>query len=387
LIQAGVPIDTDRGVSDEGDPWFVFCRKDTGDVFVHFARIADSYVAATSAAEGAIWRQKFDDLIEKLGSENPLLLPSQNQRTTLLMHPSTVFLAVVFVLFHKHTSARTEGFSNEADLAVGSETKTTTPMAMSDGHVALLFSALSILAALHQWGYRSESSTEDPETAAAEVHLSYADDLGDGMPVLSHQRASLVENDSLGDISFHDGTSDGNVHWVAQQGTHLSPPTVVKGTPPDVEVVLEAIEKAAPVSDSQTASHSVVAEVPTASDAARSLKEVDVSSTDDGATAPPPRVAVSKSFESDQLPPENSASMLAEDNAGATFSAVAEESEAAPPPAPPEEVAGYDYVIFNGIVVFVGGVVVEPGEEVAADVDQGDVALVGIELFSAEAAV
>ena len=27
LIQAGLKIDTERGVSDEGDPWFAFCRR------------------------------------------------------------------------------------------------------------------------------------------------------------------------------------------------------------------------------------------------------------------------------------------------------------------------------------------------------------------------
>ena len=27
LIQGGMKISTDRGVSDEGDPWFVFCRR------------------------------------------------------------------------------------------------------------------------------------------------------------------------------------------------------------------------------------------------------------------------------------------------------------------------------------------------------------------------
>src|SRR5579863_4682664 len=30
LIQAGMALETERGVTDEGEPWFVFCRADTG---------------------------------------------------------------------------------------------------------------------------------------------------------------------------------------------------------------------------------------------------------------------------------------------------------------------------------------------------------------------
>ena len=40
LVQAGASVCVDRGVSDEGDPWFVFCRAVDGEVIVHFARIA-----------------------------------------------------------------------------------------------------------------------------------------------------------------------------------------------------------------------------------------------------------------------------------------------------------------------------------------------------------
>ncbi len=42
-IQAGLRLSLDRGVTDEVDPWLVFCRED-GEVFLHFARIDGSYV-------------------------------------------------------------------------------------------------------------------------------------------------------------------------------------------------------------------------------------------------------------------------------------------------------------------------------------------------------
>ena len=51
LIRANVPIDTDRGRSDEGDPWFVFCNANTGEIIVHFARFDGTYVVASPALE------------------------------------------------------------------------------------------------------------------------------------------------------------------------------------------------------------------------------------------------------------------------------------------------------------------------------------------------
>jgi hypothetical protein len=42
LTQAAVRVETDCGLSDEGDPWFVFCRPD-GQVVVHIARIDGLY--------------------------------------------------------------------------------------------------------------------------------------------------------------------------------------------------------------------------------------------------------------------------------------------------------------------------------------------------------
>ena len=40
----GVDVELECGVTDEGDPWLVFCDVETGDVLGHFARIGDDYV-------------------------------------------------------------------------------------------------------------------------------------------------------------------------------------------------------------------------------------------------------------------------------------------------------------------------------------------------------
>ena len=53
-MQSGLSVTTDRGISDEGDPWFVFCREDNDEVIAHFARIDCEYVVASSFQRGSV---------------------------------------------------------------------------------------------------------------------------------------------------------------------------------------------------------------------------------------------------------------------------------------------------------------------------------------------
>ena len=48
LRQAGLETEVDSGVTDEGDPWFVFLRPENGDVIAHFAQINGEFVAVSS---------------------------------------------------------------------------------------------------------------------------------------------------------------------------------------------------------------------------------------------------------------------------------------------------------------------------------------------------
>jgi len=45
LSTEGISVETDYGLTDEGDPWLVFCDAESGEVFGHFARFHDQYVA------------------------------------------------------------------------------------------------------------------------------------------------------------------------------------------------------------------------------------------------------------------------------------------------------------------------------------------------------
>ena len=45
-IRQGGRVEIECGITDEGDPWLVFCDADTSNVLCHFARLGgDKYVA------------------------------------------------------------------------------------------------------------------------------------------------------------------------------------------------------------------------------------------------------------------------------------------------------------------------------------------------------
>src|SRR5271169_4819686 len=75
LLQGGLSVTTDRGVSDEGDPWFVFCRSDSEEVVAHFARIGDEYLIISSLHAGVARGRDFRMLVREMIEMHPLMLP------------------------------------------------------------------------------------------------------------------------------------------------------------------------------------------------------------------------------------------------------------------------------------------------------------------------
>lgn len=99
LTQAGLRVTTDRGLSDEDDPWFVFCRFD-GDVILHFARIDGLYVVASEAFERPLQGPDFRALLNAVAAEHPTLVPlprpdAQGARGNLVLHPAALLAAIV----------------------------------------------------------------------------------------------------------------------------------------------------------------------------------------------------------------------------------------------------------------------------------------------------
>ena len=95
LARAGLKIETDIGMSDDGDPWLVFCRADTGDVIAHFARIDGQFVAASVAVDQTYRGGNFRQIVDQMVQSQPLMLPLPSRGTSLFLHPAIILTAFV----------------------------------------------------------------------------------------------------------------------------------------------------------------------------------------------------------------------------------------------------------------------------------------------------
>jgi hypothetical protein len=96
LTKSGVGISTDRGLTDEGEPWFVFFRQDDEEVIVHFARIGGEYVVASNFTEAVFRGRNFQTLVRELLDSHPYVLPKQHSsRSNVFLHPATLLAALV----------------------------------------------------------------------------------------------------------------------------------------------------------------------------------------------------------------------------------------------------------------------------------------------------
>ncbi len=102
LLQGGFAVTTDRGLTDEGDPWFVVCRADNEEVIAHFARIDREYVIVSNLHAEAARGRDFRALVREMLDSHPLTLPMRrSQGQKVFLHPAallTALLASAYVL-------------------------------------------------------------------------------------------------------------------------------------------------------------------------------------------------------------------------------------------------------------------------------------------------
>ncbi|MGD9724709.1 MAG: hypothetical protein AB7U76_26025 [Pirellulales bacterium] len=95
LRGTGLPIACEMGVSDEGDPWVIFLREDTGDVIAHIAKIDGQVMAASAATGDVVCGPSFRSVMDKVVRSQPLVLPSTSLGDRIHLHPSTVIVAFI----------------------------------------------------------------------------------------------------------------------------------------------------------------------------------------------------------------------------------------------------------------------------------------------------
>lgn len=109
LRSTGLPVVTESGLSDEGDPWTVFLREDTGDVVVHISRIDGRVIAASAASPEIVSGPNFRTVVDRILKSQPLVLPAAESSGTLFLHPSAAIVAFI-------ATALSWSYSEEAGL-------------------------------------------------------------------------------------------------------------------------------------------------------------------------------------------------------------------------------------------------------------------------------
>lgn len=105
LIRAGIRVGTDRGLSDEKEPWFVFYRTDDGEVVIHFARIDGEYLIAGPAYEEIARGFDFTSMVRNMVARHPMIRRS-DRGDNIALHPAALLVAVVGTAFFKTGEAR-----------------------------------------------------------------------------------------------------------------------------------------------------------------------------------------------------------------------------------------------------------------------------------------
>jgi hypothetical protein len=114
LANAGLPVASEQGVSDEGDPWFVFIRTDCDEVVAHIARIDGWYMAAAAGDRSPTWGASFRAIADSLMALRPLAMP-QRRDSHLFTHPIAILAAFVATALVQAEPARAASEAEPAD--------------------------------------------------------------------------------------------------------------------------------------------------------------------------------------------------------------------------------------------------------------------------------
>lgn len=128
LSRAGVPLETDRGLTDEGDPWFVFCDSQ-GEVFVHICRMGMTYLLDGPSLEAPLRGASFDILVKsfidrataRVAALNVVPLDKGNK---VFLHPSVMLAALIWSLFLMTDQMTNAAYASSFDGAGESEGST-----------------------------------------------------------------------------------------------------------------------------------------------------------------------------------------------------------------------------------------------------------------------
>ena len=99
LSEAGVHVEIEEGVTDEGDPWCVLCSGMTGEVVVHIALLDGAYLLDSPVLPVSIRERSLEDCARRFAGDATLLAARTRHDPTIAMHPSAMLAAVILTIF------------------------------------------------------------------------------------------------------------------------------------------------------------------------------------------------------------------------------------------------------------------------------------------------
>lgn len=108
LVQAGISVEMETGESDEGEPWFILCSANTGDVLVHVAVIDRTYHIAGGWFP-VIRGSSLYHVVHRFMARQPAFLLGAAGDDNVLLHPGSVVIAVLAAIclvseeYHRET--------------------------------------------------------------------------------------------------------------------------------------------------------------------------------------------------------------------------------------------------------------------------------------------
>jgi len=83
LRRCGIALETESGVSDEGEPWFVLCHAESADVIAHFARIGGTYIVCIPFLNNLLSGRTMRSLVGRFLDRRPALTRHPDRPVTL----------------------------------------------------------------------------------------------------------------------------------------------------------------------------------------------------------------------------------------------------------------------------------------------------------------
>lgn len=119
LCAAGLDVEVEAGVTDEGDPWFVYVQAGTDNVVVHIARIDSEIHVINCVTGGTYTGTSFREVSDQMLEDAPLALSTQVRRgSNVVLHPSaflTAFVAAAIMLVDLLEHGRAEAATHHGD--------------------------------------------------------------------------------------------------------------------------------------------------------------------------------------------------------------------------------------------------------------------------------